>query len=232
MKHRRRRWRQNAGRAQNHSDAIHPEGEKKNALPNCPHQSFRQSQQAGQRLQRVAHQDQVAGFSRDVAADSAKRDADGRGRECRRVVDSVADHRDTSARGGLSFDPRGFVCRQQSRLDRRETWQFFRKLHRGRLAVSRQNREIPDVSRAELGQDILRGLANSVANSDHTEDLALDGDDERRLPGFVKLRELSVEELGEFDLKSLKKSAVTDGQRQPPRQSALIPPLILAGERE
>ena len=53
-----------------------------------------QAQRVGDLQQLVGHQRDVGGLERGVAAGDAHRDADVGGRERRRVVDAVADHRE------------------------------------------------------------------------------------------------------------------------------------------
>ena len=97
--------------------AVQAEREDEDVLADDPHRLPRQADGLGERLQRVAHQDDRAGLGGDVGADAAERDPDVGQGQGGGVVDPVADHRDDAPFVLAAVDPLGLVRRRQLGLD-------------------------------------------------------------------------------------------------------------------
>ena len=79
---------------QHDADGVDAEGEDEDVLPDDADRLARQPHQQRQRLQRIAHEDDVARLGGHVGAGAADRQADVGAGQGRGVVDAVADHGD------------------------------------------------------------------------------------------------------------------------------------------
>ena len=138
-----------------------------------------QAQRKRQFRQVVAHERDIGRLERGVAADGAHHDADIGGRQRRRVVDAVADHRHAAPPGAHGLDGFDLVVRQQLGTHGVHA-HVARHARGGADPVARQHFDPRDAAFPEQVDHVARRLARRVGQRDVADQPPLAGHQRRR----------------------------------------------------
>ena len=129
--------------------------------------------------QLVGHQRDVGRLEGRVRACRAHRDADVGGRQRRRIVHAVADHRNRSVRLLQFVDGRDLVVRQQLR-ERLVDADLARERIGARLVVAGEHHDSPHALMPEQLDGVARRVARAIGERDDAERTSLAGDEHGR----------------------------------------------------